>query len=179
MITVSNIKKNPYEKNSNHYKHDKFDISIQSEYRGELDVYIIEIAGTVNGSIQSGSVGMVIREDQLLNQGKILFKDLWVPSGIGNQGLGHLLMETVFKIADDFVSFYHLNTKIVILGWLSSADYKNGNWKISLPFYESVAKRENLEVVFRCRKTGLQYKNAEEYLANASNEDGDIIYFLG
>lgn len=110
--------------------------------------------------------------------GKILFKDLWVPSGIGNQGLGHLLMETVFKIAGDFVSFYHLNTKIVISGWLSSADYKNRNWKISLPFYESVAKRENLEVVFRCRKTGLQYKSTEEYLANASNEDGDIIYFL-
>ena len=178
LITVNDIKKNPYEKITYNHRSDKFDVSIQSEYRGELDVYIIEITGTVNGSIQSGFVDMVIREDQLLNEGKIFFKDLLVPSGIGNQGLGHLLMETVFKIAYDFVNFYNLNTKIAISGWLSRADYENENWKISLPFYQSVAKKEELEVVFQCRKTGLQYKSAEEYLANAASEDGDIIYFL-
>lgn len=121
---------------------------------------------------------MDVDENQLLNQGKIFFRDLFVPSGIGNQGLGHLLMKIVFKIACDFVNFYHLNTKIVISGWLSHADYENGNWKISLPFYQSVAKKEELKVVFRCRKTGLQYESAEEYFASAANEDGEIIYFL-
>ena len=44
--------------------------------------------------------------------------------------------------------------------------------------YKAFSFVTELEVVFQCRKTGLQYKNAEEYLANAASEDGDIIYFL-
>ena len=55
---------------------------------------------------------------------------------LSNQGYGTALMSIMFDIIST-----HYNYIDFVCGWLSIADYYNGNWDISIPFY--LKQKEN------------------------------------
>lgn len=126
----------------------------------------------ING--QNGEVSIEFSEEK---QNLIIFSNLYVPSCISSKGIGTLLMNEVFEIANDIVNYYCLpKNEIMLKGWLSSIDFSNGNWKNSLPLYEKVGKMKGYNVIFKTRSTGKEYTTAADYLKYSNGEDGDIVY---
>lgn len=78
----------------------------------------------------------------------------------------------------------------IISGWLSDADFYNGNWKISIPFYlrlqeNSFLIKEKLKMRYvypkyknyeDFSKTYAPFNNYDDFIKDIS--DGHIIYLL-
>lgn len=180
MIDVEKIIDNPYEKIGVSFSEEMYNGLIECAYRPAFELFKVDIKCSIEDKKHCcGSVSMRIMTEKFLNEGIISFEYLEVPMRISNRGVGSILMSKVFNIAKDFAKYYNMSiNKIYIEGWLSSVDYQNGNWNNSLPFYQGIARKNDVDVFFRGRDSKKKYTDWREYMMCEANKDGDIIFIV-
>lgn len=176
MINIAQATKDPYQEFLFNVDRESFSISVKYLYREELKYYKVNIKSAVSNNNSKGEVDVIVKKQALITNREIRFANLLVPERICNKGVGNVLMKSVMEVSKDFKKYFEIDGIVYISGWLSSADYKNGNWKISLPFYEKFAARNDIEVVFKERSSGIEYMEAKDYLELAFGKDGDVIF---
>lgn len=113
----------------------------------------------IESSSSRGFVDISVPVDQFISEGILSFGYLEVPCRIRRLWIGMMLMQVVIDIARELATYFRvISHKIQIRGWLSSVDYKNGNLHRSLPFYQKIAKMNDVEVLFVGEASEQAYK---------------------
>lgn len=176
MIDIEKISTEAYEKHTINKTIEKYNIAIDIEYYSIPEEYKIDLTCNIKGESLYGTVYMIIDRQELISKGKLKFDNLSVPSRAQGKGVGTILMKEVIKIAKAYGEYFGIQQKhLCIYGWLSKMDCKN-NWSKSLPFYQKIAIENKLDVVFKERSSGCEYKNFYDYLKFKSYKDGDVIF---
>ena len=87
-------------------------------------------------------------------------------------------MHIVFEVVRAFKEYYEINEKIELSGWLSQADNNDEHWGRSIPFYESIEKREKIDVIFRIEKTKRTVKTKEDFFKYIGDSDGKVVFYI-
>lgn len=170
---IDNLNGHQYEKQILRILEDKFWIEesfLNRGYRIEVQIH----CGIKGDEKHFGNVDTYFHVSKFREEQQAGFGYLQVPSGIDNQGIGKMLMFSVFNILKEFKEYYKIEKRITVGGWLSIADKQNGNWNKSVPLYEKIGRLANVESYFTIGDDKKRY-TAEEFLDKA-NIDGSIKY---